>query len=75
MGSEDNFLRLDPMQCDTEIEYLLKIQDCSLEDITKLYEQGEISEFDYEYAKSYFMEDVSKTFREEKLIKSSGIRC
>ncbi len=72
MGSEDHFLNLDPYQCNTEIEYLLKIQDCSLDEITDLYRKGEISSSDFEYAKSYFMEDNSKKYEEERLIKHSN---
>lgn len=54
MGSEDNFLRFDPYNYDTEIESLLATNSLSLDDCDALYQNGQMSKDDYEYAKDWF---------------------
>ena len=54
MASEDNFLRLDPFNYDTEIEWLVATDSISLDDCEALYQNGQMSQADYEYAKDWF---------------------
>ena len=54
MGSEDNFLRLDPLNYDTELESLLATSSLSLDDCEALYQNGKISEEDIKYARDWF---------------------
>ncbi len=54
MGSEDNFLRLDPYNYDTELESLLATSSLSLDDCETLYQNGKMSEKDIEYARDWF---------------------
>ncbi len=51
MASEDNFLRLDPLNSDAELESLLATSSLSLDDCEALYQNGQMSKEDYEYAK------------------------
>ncbi len=53
MASEDNFLRLDYSNYDTELESLLATSSLSLDDCQALYENGDLSEEDFEYAKGW----------------------
>lgn len=54
MGSEDNFLRLDPINYDTELESLLATSSLSLDDCEALYQNGKMSEEDIKYARDWF---------------------
>lgn len=54
MASEDNFLRLDPLNYDTELESLLATSSLSLNDCEALYKNGKISKEELEYAKGWF---------------------
>ena len=54
MGSEDNFLRLDPYNYDTELESLLATSSLSLDDCESLYCNGKITKEDFEYCKDWF---------------------
>lgn len=54
MESEDNFLRLDPLNYDTELESLLATSSLSLDDCEALYQNGKISKEELEYAKGWF---------------------
>ena len=54
MGSEDNFLRLDPYNYDTELESLLATSSLSLDDCEALYQNGKMSEKDIEYVRDWF---------------------
>ena len=54
MGCEDNFLRLDPLNYDTELESLLATSSLSLDDCEALYQNGKISKEELEYAKGWF---------------------
>ncbi len=54
MGSEDNFLRLDPYNYDTELESLLATSSLSLDDCEALYKNGKMSKEDIEYARDWF---------------------
>ncbi len=54
MASEDNFLRLDYSNYDTELESLLATSSLSLDDCEALYENGDMSKEDFEYAKGWF---------------------
>ena len=54
MASEDNFLRLDPLNSDAELESLLATSSLSLDDCEALYQNGQMSKEDYEYAKDWF---------------------
>lgn len=54
MASEDIFLRLDPLNSDTELESLLATSSLSLDDCQALYQNGQMSQADYEYAKDWF---------------------
>lgn len=54
MGCEDNFLRLDPLNYDTELESLLATSSLSLDDCEALYQNGKMSEEDIKYARDWF---------------------
>lgn len=54
MASEDNFLNSDPFNYDTELEWLLALGSFSFEDYRGLYQDGKISEEDFELCKEYF---------------------
>ena len=54
MGSEDNFLRLDHYNYDTELESLLATSSLSLDDCEALYQNGKMSEEDIKYARDWF---------------------
>lgn len=54
MGREDNFLRLDPYNYDTELESLLATSSLSLDDCEVLYQNGKMSEQDIKYARDWF---------------------
>lgn len=54
MASEDNFLRLDPNDYDTELESLLATSSFSLGDCESLYQDGKMSEEDIKYARDWF---------------------
>lgn len=54
MGSEDNFLRLDTDNYDTELESLLATSSLSLDDCEALYQNGKMSEEDIKYARDWF---------------------
>lgn len=54
MGSEDNFLRLDPYNYDTELESLLATSSLALDDCEALYQNGKMSEQDIEYVRDWF---------------------
>ena len=54
MGREDNFLRLDPYNYDTELESLLATSSLSLDDCEALYKNGKMSEEDIKYARDWF---------------------
>lgn len=54
MAYEDNFLRLDPHNYDTELESLLATSSLSLDDCETLFQNGKISKEDFEYAKDWF---------------------
>ena len=54
MASEDNFLRLDPNDYDTELESLLAASSLSLDDCEALYQNGKMSEEDIKYARDWF---------------------
>lgn len=54
MASEDNFLRLDHLNYDTELESLLATSSLSLDDCESLYHNGKMSEEDIKYARDWF---------------------
>lgn len=54
MGREDNFLRLDPYNYDTELDSLLAASSLSLDDCESLYCNGKITKEDFEYCKDWF---------------------
>ena len=54
MGLEDNFLRLDPYNYDTEIEYLLGEGIFNYDDCVALYENEMLSEEEFQYCKEFF---------------------
>lgn len=54
MAFEDNFLRLDPDNYDTELESLLATSSLSLDDCEALYQNGKMSEQDIEYVRDWF---------------------
>lgn len=54
MALDDNFLKLDPQNCDTELASLLATSSFSLEDCEALYQNGRMSKEDFEYAKDWF---------------------
>lgn len=56
MASEDNFLRLDPMNYDNEVESLILQGFLSLDDIEALYYNDTISRSEYEEYKNLFSE-------------------
>lgn len=54
MASEDNFLRLDSPNYQTELEFLLNSGSLSFDDCEALFESKKISEEDFELCKEYF---------------------
>lgn len=54
MALEDNFLRLDPLNYDTELESLLATSSLSLDDCEALYQNGKISKEELDYARGWF---------------------
>ncbi len=54
MALEDEFLRLDPYNYDTELESLLATSSLSLDDCEALYQNGKMSEGDIKYARDWF---------------------
>lgn len=54
MASEDNFLKLNPLNYDTELESLLASSSLSLEDCKKLYENNRMSKEDFDYCVEWF---------------------
>ena len=54
MALEDNFLRLDPQNHNTELESLLATSSLSLDDCEDLYKNGKMSKEELEYAKGWF---------------------
>lgn len=57
MASEDNFLRLDPLNYDSELEELLFNGSFSFDDCKKLYKNKKMSTDDFAYCKEFFNED------------------
>lgn len=53
MALEDSFLRLDPQNYNTELESLLATSSLSLDDCEALYQNGQMSKEDFEYAKDW----------------------
>lgn len=53
MASEDNFLRLDPYNYDTEWEYMIANYTFSLSEVINLFKQGLITAEEYMYAVDY----------------------
>lgn len=56
MASEDNFLRLDSQNYQTELEFLLDSSLLSFDDCKALYNSKKMSKEDFEYCKEYFEE-------------------
>ena len=56
MASEDNFLRLDSQNYQTELEFLLGSSLLSFDDCETLYNSKKMSKEDFEYCKEYFEE-------------------
>lgn len=54
MALEDEFLRLDPQNYDTELESLLATSSLSLDDCEALYQNGKMSKEELDYAKGWF---------------------
>lgn len=54
MAWEDCFLRLDPNNYDTEIQSLLATSSLTFDDCISLYENGNMSKEDFEFAKGWF---------------------
>lgn len=54
MANEDNFLKLDPRNYDTELASLLATSSLSLDDCEALYQNGKMSKEELEYAKDWF---------------------
>ena len=54
MGCEDNFLRLDLLNYDTELESLLATSSLSLDDCEALYQNGKMSKEELDYARGWF---------------------
>lgn len=54
MGCEDNFLRLDPLNYDTELESLLATSSLSLDDCEAIYQNGKMSKEELDYARGWF---------------------
>lgn len=54
MGCEDNFLRLDLYNYDTELESLLATSSLSLDDCEALYQNGKMSKEELDYARGWF---------------------
>ena len=48
------FLRLDPYNYDTEIDYLLDNKIFSFEEFKNLYQNGEISKDEFEQVKDFY---------------------
>lgn len=48
------FLRLDPYNYDTEIDYLLDNEIFSFEEFKSLYQNGEISKDEFEKVKDFY---------------------
>ena len=53
MANEDNFLRLDPNNYDSEWQYAVENNFFSLKEIAHLFKKGLISVDDYIYAVDY----------------------
>lgn len=54
MALEDEFLRLDPQNYNTELESLLATSSLSLDDCEALYKNGKISKEELDYARGWF---------------------
>lgn len=54
MGCEDNFLRLDLLNYDTELESLLATSSLSLDDCEAIYQNGKMSKEELDYARGWF---------------------
>ena len=54
MASENNFLRLDISNYDTELESLLATSSLSLDDIEAIYDIGAMSNEEYEFCLGWF---------------------
>lgn len=54
MAYEDNFLQLDTHNYDTRLASLLATSSLSLDDCEALYENGNMSKEDFEYARGWF---------------------
>lgn len=54
MASEDNFLRLDSQNYQTELEFLLGSSLLSFDDCEALYNSKKMSKEDFELCKEYF---------------------
>lgn len=54
MANEDNFLRLDSINYDTELESLLATSSLSLDDCESLFETGALTKEELEYARNWF---------------------
>lgn len=54
MALEDNFLRLDPNNYDTELESLLATSSLSLGDYEVLHQNNKMSIEEFEYCKDWF---------------------
>lgn len=50
----EHFLRLDPNNYNTELEYLLDNEIFKLEDYKELYTSGKMSKEDFEIVKDYY---------------------
>ena len=57
MALEDNFLRLDPLNYNSELEELLFNGAFSFDDCKKLYENKKMSTDDFAYCKDFFNEN------------------
>lgn len=56
MASEDNFLKLNSQNYQTELEFLLDSSLLSFDDCEELYNSRKMSKEDFEYCKEYFEE-------------------
>lgn len=54
MALEDEFLRLDPQNYNTELESLLATSSLSLDDCEALYKNGKMSKEELDYARGWF---------------------
>lgn len=54
MASEDNFLKLDPNNHDTEIESLLATSSLSFDDCLVLFQNKKMSKENFEFCKDWF---------------------